>query len=169
MSVENRRPREYDDDDDLDIRKPEKGNGKWLMWLAIVAVGIVLVAGVTGGAILIVRSAAGDATAAKLPGSWKGQFAFPGQPPIDAVYVFERGGGFRQESLTALGQVEVVRGRWRVSLGEIVIDWDNGAIERATVTWTNDQTMEYKIVEHDDVVQIGSVTTMRRQAVPKRR
>ena len=170
MPPENTRARDLDDDDALDIRKRDAGNGKVLMWVAIAAIGIVLTACLTGGVILIVMSASSNATAAKLPGSWKGQFVFGGQA-IDAIYVFEKGGEFRQETLNPQGQViDVSKGRWHVALGEIVIDWDNGSFEHATVIWTNDQTMEWQIVDHSDEIQIGSITTLRRQAgLPKRR
>src|SRR5258708_5292428 len=82
--------------------------------------------------------------------AWKGQFVFGGRA-IDAIYVFERGGEFRQETLNRQGQV--ITGRWRVFLGKVEIDWDNGGFEHATVTWTNDQTMEWQIVDHNQKIQ----------------
>jgi hypothetical protein len=159
MPPEYSRSPDLDDDDEFCIRKRDTGNGKTLMWLAVAAVCLALIAGLTGVVILVVRSESANATAAKLPGSWRGQFEFGGNV-IDAIYVFEKGGNFRQED--PHGVLRVATGRWRVVQGEIIIDWDNGQIERATVTWTDDRTMVYKIVDHDDRQQIGSVTKFRR-------
>jgi hypothetical protein len=150
-------PRSYDldDDDEFCIRKRDTGNGKTLMWLAVAAVCLALIAGVTGVVILVLRSESANATAAKLPGSWRGRFEFGGKV-IDAVYVFEKGGNFRQED--PHGALQAATGRWRVAQGEIIINWDDGQIERATVTWTDDRNMVYTIVDHDERIQIGSVT-----------
>ena len=164
MPPENSRRRADLDDDGLDIRKKNAGRtNAVLVWMAVAAVGIVLLTCVAGGVIFYFMSADSNTTAAKLPGTWRGQFAVGGQL-IDARYIFENGGGFRQETLNERGQVVgISQGRWRVFLGEIEIDWDNGSFERATAIWTNDQTMEYEIVDHNDDIQIGIITTLRRQ------
>ena len=126
-----RRPN--DDDDALSIRKKGAGSNTLLLWLALGGIGVLLIACLLGIGIAVAVALFNDATAAKLPGSWKGRFVFPGQV-IDANYVFKQDGSFRQETLNPRGQiVDVVDGRWHVEFGEIVIDWNNGAFERATV------------------------------------
>jgi hypothetical protein len=169
MSQEN--PRSFDDydDEDLDIRKPDASRPRRL-WLGLVAAIVGVLAIATGAVILVVISANSDATAAKLVGAWSGQFKFGGQA-IDAIYVFDRNGEFRQETLNEFGQVvDVSLGRWRVSFGKVRIQWDHGSYEVAEVRWTNDQTMDWHITDHVEPIQIGTVTTMRRQPlVPQRR
>jgi hypothetical protein len=168
MPAENRRPDEIDDDDEFCIRKRDAGGGRLLMWLALGAIAVALTLCLTGAGYLIHLSSASDELAAKLPGSWRGRFDFGGQG-IDAIYVFEKNGEFRQETINPPGRP--VGGRWRVVLGKVIIDWDNGGFEQAVVTWPNDQTMDWHIVNHSDAIQIGSITTMRRQqaVLPKRR
>ena len=164
MATDNHKPRDYEDGDldiRLDIRKPNTGNGKALKWLAIVVVTIGVISVLTGMVILFLRSADSDATATKLVGSWRGQFIAGGQQ-IDAVYVFERNGNFRQETVDQNGQLDLATGHWRVFLGKVEIDWDNGGFEHATVVWRNDQTMEWLIFDHNDLPQIGTVTIMNR-------
>jgi hypothetical protein len=168
MSTENRGRYDDFDNDDLDIRKRDAGRPR-RMWLGLVIALLVLISIIAGGITLVVISANSDATAAKLVGAWQGRFVFGGQA-IDATYVFERNGEFRQEALNQFGLLEVSTGRWRVSFGKVHVDWDHGSFEVAQVHWTNDQTMDWHIVDHIEAIQIDTVTTMRRQPlVPQRR
>jgi len=157
------RSRYDDDDDELPIRKKGGGNNTVLVILAVGGISLVLLACILAGTIAAILAVSADATAAKIPGSWKARFDLPGLA-IVSTYTFKKNGDFREEAFTPEGQfLHIADGRWQIRDGEIQIDWDNGSFERAVPTWIDDNTMEYRIVDHSDVVQIGLVTTFRRQ------
>jgi hypothetical protein len=150
---------DYDDADlDISIKRPSGSTSTG--WI-IAVVGLILVG--MGGIGVVVFYLTRDDTAQKLPGSWRGQFVFAGEH-IDSVYTFQANGNFREESLNKItGQRNVSTGRWHANGRDIQIDWDGGGIEDARITWIDDNTLEYHIVDHDDVRQIGSKTKFQRK------
>jgi hypothetical protein len=159
-----KRRRHADDDyGDLDIRKKSAGGGSFPAILAVGGGGLVLLLCLVGLGIGIAVSMARDETAAKLAGSWKARWALPGRV-IDSVYTFRKDGTFREESFTVDGRpLNISDGRWSVRNGEVNIDWDNAGFEVATVTWVDEKTMTYRVVDHSDMVQIGMAVTFRKQ------
>src|SRR5262245_44032935 len=152
-----------DKDDPLSIKKkPGDYARPILLVVAVIVIVVALVACVGGGIIFGIIVAGSESTATKLPGSWRGQFNIPGRQ-INTVYTFKRDGTLREESVDGFGQRHVADGKWRVRNGQIHIDWNRGGIEVATVHWLNKNTMDYRIIEHTDFVQIGIGTTFQRQ------
>jgi hypothetical protein len=101
---------------------------------------------------------------AKLNGTWKGRLVLRGNERDD-VYTFRKDGTLREEVFDLRGNiVQASEARWRFRDGKVEIDWPGGGgLEVATVRWIDDNTMEYQIVNHTDVVQIGMKMTFRRQ------
>jgi hypothetical protein len=153
-----------DEDDDRPPRKKKNGDNTLMIVLAVGGVVFVLLLCVVGGGIFTVVMLAGDTTKdARVPGSWKGRFEMR-RGPVDVVYTFNKDGSFRDEEFDVRGRRQTTStGRWRMRDGKILIDWDNGAFETASVTWTDDNTMAYRIVKHLEAAQIGLTTTFRRQ------
>ncbi len=156
-----RRPR--DDNDELpSIQKPGDGNQTLLILMAVGGIGLVLIGclAVAGVGYFL---AFNNSTQAKLAGAWKGRWTVHGQQ-MDSLYTFRRDGSFREESFNMQGiRLNIADGRWHLRNGEIEIDWDNGGFENATARWIDNNTIEYRIVEHNDMGQIGLTTTFRRQ------
>ena len=150
----------YDDDDFADLRKKrEAGNTRFVL-VAGTIVGIVLLLcliSVVGGIIYTYT----QSTSAKLAGSWRGQFVLPGEK-VDAIYTFNKDGTFREDDVIA-GRKRTSVGHWEVRDGQVEIEWDHGGFEIAVPRWIDDNTIEWHIVNHNDVAQIGSKTTLRRQ------
>lgn len=152
-----------DKDDPLSIKKKPGDYAKPILLVgALIVILVALVVCIVGGVILGTFAANSELTAAKLPGAWRGQFNIPGRQ-INTVYTFKRDGTLREESVDGFGQRNVADGKWRVRNGQIHIDWNRGGIEVATVHWLNNNTMDYRIIEHTDLVQIGIGTTFRRK------
>jgi hypothetical protein len=161
MAMASKRRRD-EGDDPLSIRKKGPSRGVFI-GLAVAGVAVVLLTCMCGVGIGVGVWMHRDATAAKLPGSWKGRFVLVGQP-FDVVYTFNKDGSFRQDMFNGFGQrLPQVGGRWRMENGAVVINWDNGSFEKATVHWLDDRTMDYRIVDHTDRLQIDTATTFKRQ------
>lgn len=150
-------------DDVPDIRLPA-GQRHARLALVFLAVAIVLafllacVIGIVLAVVLVSR----DDTPSKLPGAWKGRFVLRGQA-TDVVYTFNKDGTFLEEDFDLIGRkVNNAGGRWTFRDGKVVIDWDRGSFEHATVHWVNNSTIDYRIVDHIDALQIGTATTFRR-------
>jgi hypothetical protein len=155
--------RRHEDDDELSIRKKDGGKKTLFVGLAIGGVALILLTCMCGGGIGLTAWLSRDATAAKLPGAWKGRFVLAGQP-LDVTYTFNKDGSFRQDGFDGFGRkLPPAAGRWRMEKGELVINWDNGTFEKATVHWIDDRTMDYRIVDHTDRAQIDTATTFKRQ------
>jgi hypothetical protein len=160
----NREPEDDDEVDELSIRKKDRPTNTILfVMLAAGGIGLMLIVLCLGVAIVSFVVPARDATAAKLPGSWKGRWELRGQV-FDSIYTFKKDGSFREESFDLQGRrINVADGRWHFRNGEIEIDWDQGGFEIATAHWIDDNTMNYHIVDHNDVAQIGITTAFKRQ------
>jgi hypothetical protein len=165
MATERKREPEDDDEvDELSIRKKD-GPTNTTLFVVLVAggIGLMLIVLCIGVGIVLFVVGARDATAAKLPGSWKGRWALGGQV-FDSTYTFKKDGSFREESFDLQGRrINVSGGRWHFRNGAIEIDWDQGGFEIATAHWIDDNTMNYHIVDHSDVAQIGITTAFKRQ------
>jgi hypothetical protein len=147
----------------LSIKKKPSDYARPLLVVVILfAVGLGLLTCVVGGVVLGVIAANNESTAAKLPGSWTGQFNILGQQ-VNTVYTFKKDGTFREESVDGLGNRQVADGRWRVKNGEVHIDWNQGGFEVATVHFLNQNTMDYRIINHNQLAQIGIGTTFKRR------
>jgi hypothetical protein len=164
MAAEKKCGPDDEDLDKLDIRK--KGSSSNTILFVLVAgsgIALVLIAVCLGGGIVSFIVGARDATAAKLPGSWNGRWVLHGQV-FDSTYTFKKDGSFREESFDLQGRrINVADGRWHFRNGEIEIDWDQGGFEIATAHWIDDNTMNYHIVDHNDLAQIGITTAFKRQ------
>jgi hypothetical protein len=164
MAAEKKRGPDDEDLDKLDIRK--KNSSRNTILFVLVAGGgiaLVLIGVCFGTGIVSFIVGAHDATAAKLPGSWKGRWILHGQV-FDSTYTFQKDGSFREESFDLQGRrINVADGRWHFRNGEIEIDWDQGGFEIATAHWIDDNTMNYHIVDHNDLAQIGITTAFKRQ------
>jgi hypothetical protein len=156
--------RRHDDDDDEDRPIRKKGNTAVVVLAASAVVGLLLVCLLAcgiGAAVTLLS----DPTPARLPGSWSGRFVM-GNVPLDVTYTFNTDGTFREQGFMVVGRRainNVTDGRWRYRNGQIEIDWNRGTFERATVTWVDENTMNYRIVDHSQAAQIGLTTTFRRQ------
>jgi hypothetical protein len=170
------RPDDDGDYGDLSIRKkPSKSNTTMFILLACGIVGLVLLTCMAGAVIVVVvgehdrvvpQPAMADAVpqgpeAAKLIGSWKGRLVLRGMDR-EHLYIFRKDGTLREEVFDLRG-VRVSEARWRFRNGQIEIDWPGGGVEIATARWIDDNTMEYRILDHTDVAQNGLVMTFRRQ------
>ena len=130
------------------------GGGFGCTTLAVCLVGVIVIA-----AIVLFS----DSQPTKLTGSWKGRFNFDGRPE-DIVYILEKNGTFRQESYKLDGRKHhETTGRWGVHGSEIKITFGGGDVERAAITWIDDNAFTYRIVDQDDQRQIGLTTTFKRQ------
>ena len=163
MAAEKKRGPDDREFDELDIRKKDGPTTTTVfVLLAAGGIGLMLIVLCLGVAIVSFVGAR-DATAAKLPGSWKGRWVLHGQV-FDSTYTFKKDGSFREESFDLQGRrINVAGGRWHVRNGEIEIDWDQGGFEIATAHWIDDNTMNYHIVDHNDLAQIGITTAFKRQ------
>jgi hypothetical protein len=85
-----------------------------------------------------------------------------GARPLDVTYTFNSDGTFREETIIA-GRANLADGRWRYQNGEIEINWNRGTFEKATATWIDNNTMDYRIVDRTQAMQKGLKTTFRRQ------
>jgi hypothetical protein len=162
--VSSTRRRDFDDEEDFNrsIEKKSSAN-RTLLVLALAGAGLLLIVCVVSGLVMAVIANSKEATAAKLPGSWKGRFVLAGQP-MDTIYTFGKDGSLREESFNLQGQrINIGHGSWRMRNGEIEIDWERGGFENATVAWIDEKTMNYRIVDHSQRIQIGMSTTFRRQ------
>jgi hypothetical protein len=160
MAQDNRR--RYDDDDELSIRKKDGGRGL-LIGLAIGGAALILATCLCGVGIALAFILSADDTASKLPGSWKGRFIIVNQV-IDTTYIFEKDGSFREETVDFGGLgVRVSKGHWGYHDGRVEITWNNGSFEDGTVRWIDDRTIDYRIVNHIQPVQIGAQATLKRQ------
>ena len=154
------------DDNDMDVPSIKKtGSNRTLLTLLIggaVAI-VLLVCLVSVGIVAIVHLQQRDAQPERFVGSWKGRFVLHGQP-IDTIYSFNKDGSLREDSFDLQGRrIQGGVGRWRIRNGEVEIDWGQGGHEIATATFPNANTMNYRIVQHTDLPQIGMSTTFRRQ------
>ena len=105
----------------------------------------------------------GDPHPAKLIGPWKGRFVL-NSGPINVVYTFNKDGSYRQESYNMAGVKTYQHvGRWGHRGSEIKLSWGDDSFERATIEWRDENTFHYRIVDQDDVQQIGLTTTFKRQ------
>jgi hypothetical protein len=165
MAAERKRGPDDDEDfDKLDIRKKGSASKTTVfVLLAAGGIGLMLIAVCLGVGNVSFFVGARDATAAKLPGSWKGRWVLHGQV-FDSIYTFKKDGSFREESFDLQGRrINVAGGRWHFRNGAIEIDWDQGGFEIATAHWIDDNTMNYHIVNHNDLAQIGITTAFKRQ------
>jgi hypothetical protein len=167
MALDDARPSEprqprFDDDEYPSIEKP--AGGAWTAGAVLAGAGIFLVLVLCViGVIVGIRLTAGDSIAGKVEGTWKGRWTVHNQP-LESVYTFRRDGTFREESFDLQGnRVNVAEARWRVRNGQIEIDWQNGGFEIAVVRILDANTLDYRIVDHNDVTQIGLSTTFKRQ------
>ena len=152
------------DDDDLSIKKKES-QGSSTMFVVFVAggIGLVFFTIVFGIAMIGVVGFFVNSPAAKLTGSWKTRFVIDGIA-TDHIYTFRKDGTFREEAFNLQGvRTHVNDGVWHVHGDEVVIDWNDGVFEEATLRWIDDNTIDYRIIDHKDVVQIGMNVTLRRQ------
>ena len=60
-------------------------------------------------------------------------------------------------------RLHAMEGKWFIRNGNIEINWNNGAFEKATAKWIDDNTMDYRIIAHSEQRQVGLVTTFLRQ------
>lgn len=159
------RPR-YDDDDDLDVsvkRKQARSNTTLFVMLGAGALGFIFFAVVVGIASLAVLGVFGKPVEEKIVGSWKGRLE-RGGVASDHIYTFRKDGTFREEAFNLQGvRINVADGFWAFHDGEVEIDWHDGGFEDAVVRFIDDNTIEYRIVDHNDVGQIGTVMTFKRQ------
>jgi serine/threonine protein kinase len=83
----------------------------------------------------------------KLVGSWKARGSGP--LPLDLVLTFKKDGSYRQELFDPQGRSAglVSTGRWQFRDGEILVFYDNGEFQRATVNWIDNDAMSYGMVE----------------------
>jgi hypothetical protein len=163
MARERRRRSDYDDDfDDLPIEKP--GGNTGLVVLAVLAIIVLLLACLIGGTVAGVLVWQANSTPAKLVGSWKGR-ARLGALDVDVIYTFNKDGTFHQDAIAINGRaLPAAHGRWQWRDDQVDISWDRiGGFERATVTWVDSDTMNYRIVGHSDVGQIGMTTRFQRR------
>jgi hypothetical protein len=161
------RRRGYDDRDgfdDLPARRKNGGKTMLPVWLAVGGLGLLMLMCTSGIVVLGVAAVLPkDSHPDEFVGSWKGRFFLRGQQ-LDIIYTFDKAGGFREEDFNLQGaRVNATGGTWRFDNGEIEIDFDNGVFEAATATFIDNNTINYRIVDHDDQAQIGTGTTFRRQ------
>jgi hypothetical protein len=150
-------------DDPLSIKKkPADFARPILIVVFLVIIAVTLVICIAGAISLGIFAANSDVTANKLPGSWHGTFHIPNRQ-VNATYTFNKNGTLREESVDVFGRKNISGGRWRVQNGEVHIDWDGGGIEVATVHFVDNNTMDYRIIEHTDFVQIGVGATLKRK------
>jgi hypothetical protein len=156
------------DDDDFELPSIKKKGRDYLPLYLLTAGGLVLflIASAVVVILVVAFNKSNEPTATRIIGAWKGQFVLNGQP-LDFVFTFNKDGSLRQDGFDLRGRrlPELAGGgRWRIRDGDVEIDWDgNGGRERATVRWIDDNAMEYRIIQHTEVVQIGMETTFRRQ------
>ena len=151
----------YDDDDFADIRQKREAGERRFVLLTAAGVGLLLlvILVVIVGGILYAFS---ESTATRVTGVWSGQFVLPNEK-INAIYTFNKDGTFREDDVVDGRKVRTSTGRWEVRDGRVEIEWDHGGFECAIPSWIDDNTMEWHIVDHNDQVQIGSKTLMRRK------
>ncbi len=98
-----------------------------------------------------------------LVGSWRGKFQFAGFD-LACVYEFRRDGTFVDEHVDPnLGVRVRFAGRYAVANGQVTITWFNGGFEQATFLHTAPDTIEYTIVAHTDLGQVGCRATFVRE------
>ena len=162
--------RRREDDDLLDESIHEKSGSQTGLIVAMAITGIsliLLICTCGGGVALIVYLGSAKQPDGTQPdrflGSWKGRFLLHGQQR-DVIYSFDKSGEFRESQFTLQGRhVSDSGGRWAFQNGEITINYNMGSSESAKAIFIDGNTIDYEIVRHDDLSQIGLKTTFRRQ------
>jgi hypothetical protein len=99
----------------------------------------------------------------ELVGTWKGRFVLQGQP-CDVEYTLDKSGRFHDQEFDTNGRfLRRFNGRWRFRNGHVEIDFADGGSEKAVAMLLDANTIDYRIVQHTDVEQVGTGTTFRRQ------
>jgi hypothetical protein len=159
--------RRYDADDGADdfvVRKRSGGNKMLPVWLAVGGglAFLLLTCSCGIGVVSVIAVSLQESRPDEFVGSWKGRFNLRGQQ-LDIVYTFDKTGNFREDDFNLQGGlVHASGGRWRFRDGRLEIDWDNGAIETADAIFIDNNTINYRIVDHSERAQIGTGTTFRR-------
>jgi hypothetical protein len=163
-SSERRKP-SYDDDD-FEVPSIEKPRGNPTAILLVVGgvAALVLLLCLIGGGVVGFLGLRDQPSPDQFVGKWKGRIVLRGQA-LDTIYTFNKDGTMREDSFDLQGRrVQGGGGRWRIRNGEVEIEWgQGGGVEIATANFPNANTMNYQIIEHTDVAQIGMSTTFRRQ------
>ena len=140
-----------EDDELLSVIRPRPERRR--LWLGVAAALVLLV--IIAVSALVIHSGA----SVELDGSWRGKFVFV-QFDIPCTYEFRPDGTFVDEHVDpATGALVQAPGRYRVSGAEVTIQWQNGGFERARVRETGPDNIEYTIVAHSDIDQVGAKAT----------
>src|ERR1051325_2364317 len=142
----------YDDFDDRPRRKKKKRRSTApFLLIGCLAGGVVLVLGLLAvGGIAILLYLDRGTQPNEFVGAWKGEFLLPNRH-IKVIYTFHKNGRFSQDTLNFEGRrVDTFSGNWSFHQGEIEIHWDRGGFECARVTFINNNTLHYEIVDHTD-------------------
>jgi uncharacterized integral membrane protein len=143
-------PSERLDEDDELPSVERQGPEPRRLWLRLAAALLLLVI------VAVVALMNHTSTSVELAGSWRSKFVFV-QFDVPCTYEFRPDGTFVDEHVDpATGLLVRFPGRYRVSGAEVTIQWQNGGFERAHVRATGPDTIEYTIVAHSDVGQVGA-------------
>jgi hypothetical protein len=160
------RRRRFDDGDDSDDSpvRPRRDNTPIMVGLILGAAVLVLFTCLCGvGIVAVVVWIPRGAQPNELVGSWKGRFFLRGQQ-LDVVYKLDKSGRFTEEEFDLQGRrVHTGGGRWFVRNGRLEILFDSGGFETADFVFVDNNTINYRIVNHAERAQIGLGTTFRRQ------
>lgn len=144
-----------DEDDELPAlgrRRPER---RWLGWRGAAALVLLVLVAVVAWVIY-------TSPRVEVAGSWRGKFEFV-QFDVPCTYEFRPDGTFVDEHVDpATGILGRFPGQYRVSGTYVTIQWLNGGFERAHVRATGLDSIEYTIVAHSDLDQVGAKVTFTR-------
>jgi hypothetical protein len=133
-----------------------------LLGVAVGGAAVLLTCLCGTGVVGVILAARGPAQPDQFVGAWKGRFTLHGQP-TDVIYRFEKSGRLHEEDYDPQGRLlHVGGGQWRFRGGRIIIDFERGT-EVAEAILADDNTINYRIINHTDLAQVGLTTTFRRQ------
>jgi hypothetical protein len=165
MARDEKRRYEADDDDidQLIRRKKKTGASSGALVVIGIITAVLLLACLLGVGIVAVISLTQGTQPDEFVGSWKARWTFGGMD-FNSIYTFNKDGTLREEQFDLQGNPrDISDARWCFRNGQIEIDWENGSWDHATVRHIDAKTMDYRIVDHTDQIQIGVGVTFRRQ------
>ena len=149
-------------DDRLSIKKKPGDYARPIMIVvAVLVIGVSLVVCLVGAAILGTIVANSNRPPPSCPD--RGVASSTSPDGKSTAYTHSRMTALCVKCPWMLRPAQCFRRQLGVRNGEVHITWNRGGHEVATVHWLNNNTMDYRIVDHTDVVQIGIGTTFQRQ------